>query len=72
MAPVRRSQTVVSMLFDHYMVAGAMPGHWGEAVRNAPGRGERARIVADFVAGMTDPYAIEQHARLFDGAGALG
>jgi dGTPase len=71
MAPVRRSQTVVSMLFDHYMVTGAMPGHWGEAARNAPGRGERARIVADFVAGMTDPYALEQHARLFDGAGAL-
>jgi dGTPase len=72
MGPVRRSQTVVSMLFDHYMVTGAMPGRWGEAARNAPDRGARAGIVADFVAGMTDPYAEEQHARLFDGAGALG
>ena len=72
MAPVRRSQTVVSMLFDHYMVTSAMPGTWGEAARAAPDRGARARIVADFVAGMTDPYALEQHARLFDGAGALG
>ncbi len=36
MAPVRRSQTVVSMLFDHFMVTGAMPGHWGEAARQPP------------------------------------
>jgi dGTPase len=31
----------------------------------------RARVVSDFIAGMTDPYAIEQHARLCDGAGPL-
>ncbi|MDC9826010.1 deoxyguanosinetriphosphate triphosphohydrolase [Devosia sp. ZB163] len=72
MEPVRRSQSVVSMLFDHYMAAGDMPGRWAEAARDAPDRGARARLVADFVAGMTDPYALEQHSRLFDGAGALG
>jgi len=72
MAPVRRSQAVVSMLFDHYMVTAGMPGRWGEAARNAPDRGARARIVADFVAGMTDPYALEQHARLFDAGSQLG
>lgn len=71
MAPVKRSQTVVSMLFDHYMVTGAMPGRWGEMARAATDRGAKAGIVADFIAGMTDPYAMEQHARLFDGAGAL-
>ncbi|HCO55985.1 MAG TPA: hypothetical protein DIT93_13360, partial [Pelagibacterium sp.] len=26
----------------------------------------RARIVCDFVAGMTDPFALDEHARLFD------
>ncbi|MGV3490541.1 MAG: deoxyguanosinetriphosphate triphosphohydrolase [Devosia sp.] len=72
MAPVRRSQTMVSMLFDHYLVTLDMPGRWGEAARAAGDRGARAGIVADFVAGMTDPYAEEQHARLFDGAGGLG
>lgn len=71
MEPVRRSQTVVGMLFDHYLVTGAMPGRWGEAARHAPDRAARARLVADFIAGMTDPYALEQHARLFDGAGQL-
>lgn len=71
MEPVRRSQTVVGMLFDHYLVTGAMPGRWGEAARHAADRATRARVVADFIAGMTDPYALEQHARLFDGAGQL-
>jgi dGTPase len=28
--------------------------------------GRRARIVADFIAGMTDPYALDEHQRLFD------
>ena len=26
----------------------------------------RARVVADYMAGMTDRYAINEHARLFD------
>ena len=72
MGPVRHSQTVVSMLFDHYLVTGAMPGRWGEAARHAPDRAVRARLVADFIAGMTDPYALEQHARLFDGQSHIG
>ena len=66
MAPVRRSQTVVAALFDHYLATSDMPGRWGVAA--AAAEGERARIVADFVAGMTDPYALEQHSRLFDAA----
>ena len=33
---------------------------------------DRSRHIADFIAGMTDPYALEQHSRLFDGAGGLG
>lgn len=72
MAPVRRSQTVVAMLFDHYLVTGAMPGRWGEAARRAPDRATRARVIADFIAGMTDPYALEQHAHLFDGQSHIG
>ena len=41
-------------------------GRWGEAVRLAADTGQRARIVADFIAGMTDPYALDEYARLFD------
>jgi dGTPase len=32
------------------------------------GPGARARIVADYIAGMTDRYAILEHRRLFDPA----
>ena len=71
MAPVRQSQEVVSDLFDHYLARCDLPGHWGEAVLQATDEAAAARIVCDFVAGMTDPYALEQHARLFDAAERL-
>jgi dGTPase len=66
MGPVRRSEIVVADLFDRYFGTADMPGRWGEAGRAAPTDANRARIVADFIAGMTDPYAEAEHARLFD------
>jgi dGTPase len=71
MAPVRRSQHLVADLFDRYFATSDMPNRWGEAARAAKTDTARARIVADFIAGMTDPYAEAEHARLFDGAGPL-
>lgn len=66
MEPVGRSEAVVGRLFDAYMAGGDMPGRWGVAYRGATGDAERARTVGDFVAGMTDPFALDEHARLFD------
>ena len=66
MAPVRRSQEVVAALFDHYLEALDMPGRWGSRANAAPTQSGRARIICDFIAGMTDPYAEDQYARLFD------
>jgi dGTPase len=66
MAPVRESEAVVAGLFERYMDGADMPGRWGEAMRNARGDAARARIVADFIAGMTDPYALDEYQRLFD------
>jgi dGTPase len=71
MDPVRRSQNLVAELFDHYLEHLDMPDRWGHAGQAAPDLASRARVISDFIAGMTDPYAIEQHARLFDGAGPL-
>ncbi len=65
MVPVRQSETVVERLFAAYMADADMPGRWGEAGRAVSGT-DRARIVADFIAGMTDPYALDEHQRLFD------
>lgn len=66
MAPVRQSETVVTDLFARYMASGDMPGRWGLAAASAADETRRARTVADFIAGMTDPYALDEYARLFD------
>ncbi|MVS98001.1 deoxyguanosinetriphosphate triphosphohydrolase [Devosia marina] len=65
MVPVRESEAVVERLFAAYMSDADMPGRWGDAGRAVQGA-DRARIVADFIAGMTDPYALDEHQRLFD------
>lgn len=66
MVPVRIGETVVARLFDRYMEAGDMPGRWGLAFGAARSDATRARVVCDFIAGMTDPFALEEYARLFD------
>ncbi|CAN7539041.1 deoxyguanosinetriphosphate triphosphohydrolase [Devosia sp. LjRoot3] len=66
MRPVRESEAVVERLFAAYMESADMPGRWGDAARAASDVNARARIVADFIAGMTDPYALDEHQRLFD------
>ena len=46
-----------------------LPDNWQARVREAGGVDNeliRARIVADYIAGMTDRYAIREHERLFD------
>ena len=44
------------------------PEFHGEALRLERDHGEagRARVVADYIAGMTDRYALDEHERLFD------
>jgi dGTPase len=60
------AETIVRDLFERYMREPAeMPGAWGTA-GESDGKEARAAVVADFVAGMTDRYAIKEHRRLFD------
>jgi dGTPase len=58
--------SIVRDLFDRYFHdPGALPAEWArEAGRG--GETSHARAVADFIAGMTDRYAITEHRRLFD------
>jgi dGTPase len=42
-----------------------MPSEWQHQAANQP-PAARARIVADYIAGMTDRYALDEHRRLFD------
>ncbi|MCG6857766.1 MAG: deoxyguanosinetriphosphate triphosphohydrolase [Salaquimonas sp.] len=64
------AKQVVRDLFRAYFSGTAkMPDEWGmnwqAALANAE-EDKRARLVADFLAGMTDRYAINEHQRLFD------
>ena len=57
---------VVSDLFARYSnQPGDLPAEWAEGLTGAD-EAARARRIADFIAGMTDRYALAEHARLFD------
>jgi dGTPase len=57
----RTVQAMINELFTAYMADETkMPAQFARAARNAEGIG-RARVVADFIAGMTDRYAIAAH-----------
>ena len=57
---------VVRDLFARYRARPQdMPAEWGEGVAGLD-EAARARHIADFIAGMTDRYALAEHARLFD------
>ncbi|MCS6760941.1 MAG: deoxyguanosinetriphosphate triphosphohydrolase [Candidatus Devosia symbiotica] len=66
MISVRQSEQLITDLFARYMDTRDLPGRWGVAAEAAPSNAKLARIVADFIAGMTDPYALDEYARLFD------
>ncbi|HMN70645.1 MAG TPA: deoxyguanosinetriphosphate triphosphohydrolase [Rhodoblastus sp.] len=44
----------------------AMPLEWDGAFRGARDEAGRARVVADYIAGMTDRYALNEYRRLID------
>lgn len=59
------AKRVVAALFDLYLNdPETLPGEWLAEARNA-GEERRARVVCDYIAGMTDRYAIREHERLF-------
>lgn len=43
-----------------------LPSEWRDRVEAADQATERARMVCDYIAGMTDRYALHEHRRLFD------
>jgi dGTPase len=62
----QKVRRVVRELFEQYTQApNCLPQEWrlhAEAL-DAP---QRARVIGDYIAGMTDRYAIEEHRKLFD------
>ena len=61
----RKGKRVVSDLFNLYIEEPEkMPREWVDLV-GTPGSSRTARVAADFVAGMTDRYALLEHEKLF-------
>ena len=60
------AETVVRDLFAHYLTdPEAMPADWRQGLQ-AKDEASRALRAGDFIAGMTDRYALGEHRRLFD------
>jgi dGTPase len=66
MGVMGRAETIVRDLFGLYLAdPSALPPEW-EAASAPLSQRAKARLVADFVSGQTDRYAIAEHRRLFD------
>jgi len=62
-----KATQVVDKLFPLFLSdPKAMPLEWDGAFRGARDDSSRARIVADYIAGMTDRYALNEYRRLVD------
>jgi dGTPase len=60
-----QARRILADMFQLFMAEpDVMPNDWGERALAAEGA-KRARIVCDYVAGMTDRFAIEEHRKLF-------
>jgi dGTPase len=66
MGVMRRAEALVADLFQHFLHSNEnLPPRWVAEIGDRKDA-ERAALICDFVAGMTDRYAIEAHARVFD------
>ena len=67
---VMKVEKIIPDLFNAFMNKHALlPDHWQKRIEVAGGLTNdkaRARIVCDYVAGMTDRYAIREHEKIFD------
>jgi dGTPase len=67
MRVVAGAESIVRDLVARYMAElSEMPPSWQAAAERVGDAGERAAVVVDFVAGMTDRFALKEHRRLFD------
>ena len=63
----QKATRVVTELFEIFMGdPGVLPDGWREQAEAAGDGHKRARIIADYIAGMTDRFALEEHRVLTD------
>lgn len=62
----RKAARIINDLFSVFVEdVRLLPPQYGHKVAASEGNAQRARVIADYIAGMTDRYAIHEHARLF-------
>jgi dGTPase len=65
-----KARRVVRELFQLFLAEPeCLPGEWRALAGGSTA--ERARLVADYLAGMTDRFALDEHRRLFDTYGSV-
>ncbi len=65
MRVMQDAETVLRDLFAHYCATpDDLPAEWSDGIARLDDTG-RARRIADYIAGMTDRYALIEHARYF-------
>jgi dGTPase len=61
-----KARRIIRDLFGLYLAEPeCLPGEWRRLAAD-PGEAQTARVAADYLAGMTDRYALDEHHRLFD------
>ena len=67
MRVMRDAEQLVSDLFARYQSdPAALPAEWLPTEHRSEAEAERARRIGNFIAGMTDRFALTEHQRLFD------
>lgn len=63
-----KARRIVRMLFEHFMnEPETLPTAWQRSIALAGSHDSaKARVIADYIAGMTDRFAIAEHQRIFD------
>jgi len=62
----RKAAIIVREMFDIFMDdSGMLPDGWQKWAANGT-EGQRARVIADYIAGMTDRFAIDEYGKLVD------
>jgi dGTPase len=61
-----KARMIVKDLFSYLMAEPqCLPNAWHELVKIAPDDNAKARLIADYIAGMTDRFAVQEHRKLF-------
>ena len=62
-----KARRLTGQLFDQFHASpGLLPDDWRARAGEAPLTPRAAAVVMDYIAGMTDRYAMDEHARLTD------